>query len=163
MADLSPPEDAHVSITDRGLLLGDGVFETMAVYNGRVFDHDAHLERLASGLGVLGFARSGRYFQAARRHHALCCRRSRGLRYFAPDRDARQWTARPRAATGTAPVDFHDPVAHAADPRKAPHRCISQPGHGATNTPLYRASRPSPISTICWRYPRLARMARTRL
>ena len=50
------PEDAHVSIADRGLLLGDGVFETMAVSDGRVFDLDAHLERLASGLGVLGFA-----------------------------------------------------------------------------------------------------------
>ena len=49
-------EEAHVSIADRGLLLGDGLFETMAVHNARVFDLDAHLERLASGLGVLGFA-----------------------------------------------------------------------------------------------------------
>jgi branched-chain amino acid aminotransferase len=50
------PEEAHVSIADRGLLLGDGLFETMAVHNAQVFDVDAHLERLASGLGVLGFA-----------------------------------------------------------------------------------------------------------
>jgi branched-chain amino acid aminotransferase len=49
------PEEAHVSIADRGVLLGDGLFETMAVHNGRVLDLDAHLERLASGLGVLGF------------------------------------------------------------------------------------------------------------
>ncbi len=49
------PEEAHVSIADRGVLLGDGLFETMAVYNARVFDLDGHLERLASGLGVLGF------------------------------------------------------------------------------------------------------------
>jgi branched-chain amino acid aminotransferase len=49
-------EEAHVSIADRGLLLGDGLFETMAVHNAQVFDLDAHLERLASGLGVLGFA-----------------------------------------------------------------------------------------------------------
>ena len=52
------PEDAHVSIADRGLLLGDGVFETMAVSDSRIFDLDAHLERLASGLDVLGFAGS---------------------------------------------------------------------------------------------------------
>jgi branched-chain amino acid aminotransferase len=52
------PEDAHVAITDRGLLLGDGLFETMAVCRGRVCDLDAHLARLASGLAVLGFARS---------------------------------------------------------------------------------------------------------
>lgn len=50
------PEEAHVSIADRGLLLGDGLFETMAVYKERVFDLDAHLDRLASGLEVLGFA-----------------------------------------------------------------------------------------------------------
>jgi len=50
------PEEAHVSIADRGLLLGDGLFETMAVRNARVLDLDAHLKRLASGLGVLGFA-----------------------------------------------------------------------------------------------------------
>jgi branched-chain amino acid aminotransferase len=51
-------EEALVSVTDRGLLLGDGLFETMAVYDRRVFDLDAHLERLASGLGILGFAQS---------------------------------------------------------------------------------------------------------
>jgi branched-chain amino acid aminotransferase len=55
---LLAPKDAHVSIADRGLLLGDGVFETMAVCHGRVFDLDAHLARLASGLGVLGFAQT---------------------------------------------------------------------------------------------------------
>jgi branched-chain amino acid aminotransferase len=52
------PEEAHVSIADRGLLLGDGLFETMAVHNAQVFDLDAHLERLASGLGVLGFVQA---------------------------------------------------------------------------------------------------------
>jgi branched-chain amino acid aminotransferase len=51
-------EDAYVAITDRGLLLGDGVFETMAVCHGRVFDLDAHLARLSSGVGVLGFAQT---------------------------------------------------------------------------------------------------------
>ncbi|MGH6858516.1 MAG: aminotransferase class IV [Methylocella sp.] len=52
------PEEAHVSIADRGLLLGDGLFETMAVHNAKVFDLDTHLERLASGLGVLGFVQA---------------------------------------------------------------------------------------------------------
>ena len=52
---ISMPEEAHVSIADRGLLLGDGLFETMAVHNAQVFDLAAHLERLASGLRVLGF------------------------------------------------------------------------------------------------------------
>ncbi|MGP0008256.1 MAG: aminotransferase class IV [Methylocella sp.] len=55
---LLAPEDAHVAIADRGLLLGDGVFETMAVCHGRVFDLEAHLARLATGLGILGFAQA---------------------------------------------------------------------------------------------------------
>lgn len=52
------PEEAHISIADRGLLLGDGVFETIAVHNGWAFALDAHLERLAAGLAVLGFAQA---------------------------------------------------------------------------------------------------------
>lgn len=52
------PEDAHVAITDRGLLLGDGLFETMAVCRGKVCDLEAHLARLNAGLNILGFARS---------------------------------------------------------------------------------------------------------
>lgn len=51
-------EEACVPVTDRGLLLGDGLFETMAVYNGRVFGLNAHLERLTSGLVIVGFAQA---------------------------------------------------------------------------------------------------------
>ena len=40
--------------TDRGLTLGDGVFETIAVRDGRASRLDAHLARLGKGLGVLG-------------------------------------------------------------------------------------------------------------
>ncbi|MBN1359063.1 MAG: branched-chain-amino-acid transaminase [Sedimentisphaerales bacterium] len=38
--------DAKVSVFDHGLLYGDGVFEGIRVYNGRVFELDAHLRRL---------------------------------------------------------------------------------------------------------------------
>jgi branched-chain amino acid aminotransferase len=54
--DLVAPENACIGVADRGFLLGDGVFETIAVHNGRPFDLAAHLSRLASGLAVLGFA-----------------------------------------------------------------------------------------------------------
>jgi branched-chain amino acid aminotransferase len=39
-------QDAKVSVFDHGLLYGDGVFEGIRVYSGRVFEHEAHLKRL---------------------------------------------------------------------------------------------------------------------
>jgi branched-chain amino acid aminotransferase len=39
-------QDAKVSVFDHGVLYGDGVFEGIRVYNGRVFELDAHIERL---------------------------------------------------------------------------------------------------------------------
>ena len=39
-------EEAKVSVYDHGLLYGDGVFEGIRVYAGRVFEADAHIRRL---------------------------------------------------------------------------------------------------------------------
>ncbi len=44
---------AAVDLTDRGLTLGDGVFDTAAVHNGRVFLRDAHLKRFAAAAKAL--------------------------------------------------------------------------------------------------------------
>src|SRR5262249_38601330 len=38
--------DARVSVFDHGLLYGDGIFEGIRFYNGRVFRLGEHLERL---------------------------------------------------------------------------------------------------------------------
>ena len=38
--------DAKISVFDHGLLYGDGVFEGIRSYNGRVFKLDEHLKRL---------------------------------------------------------------------------------------------------------------------
>jgi branched-chain amino acid aminotransferase len=38
--------NAKISVADRGFLYGDGLFETMRCYNGRVFKLDEHLARL---------------------------------------------------------------------------------------------------------------------
>lgn len=43
---LVAPEQATVSVYDHGVLYGDGVFEGIRVYNGRVFKLRTHLERL---------------------------------------------------------------------------------------------------------------------
>src|SRR5215831_3054390 len=50
-----PEEQAVVSVFDRGFLYGDGLFETMRVFNGRVFRWEQHLERLRGGLDFLNF------------------------------------------------------------------------------------------------------------
>ncbi len=46
-------EDAKVSVFDHGLLYGDGVFEGIRTYNGRVFELDAHIDRLYASAQVI--------------------------------------------------------------------------------------------------------------
>ncbi len=41
-----PQSEAKISVFDHGLLYGDGVFEGIRAYNGRVFKLERHLERL---------------------------------------------------------------------------------------------------------------------
>jgi branched-chain amino acid aminotransferase len=43
---LVPQEQAVVSVFDHGLLYGDGVFEGIRIYGGKVFLEDEHIERL---------------------------------------------------------------------------------------------------------------------
>jgi len=46
-------EDANISVFDRGLLFGDGVFETIRAYEGKPFRLDRHLARLREGCSEL--------------------------------------------------------------------------------------------------------------
>lgn len=50
---LVPAAKATLSTSDRGVLYGDGVFETLRAYDGRVFALERHLERLAAGAAAL--------------------------------------------------------------------------------------------------------------
>ena len=38
--------NARISVFDHGLLYGDGIFEGIRAYNGRVFKLDRHIDRL---------------------------------------------------------------------------------------------------------------------
>jgi branched-chain amino acid aminotransferase len=44
--ELRDRDDARISVYDHGLLYGDGVFEGIRVYNGKMFRGAAHIERL---------------------------------------------------------------------------------------------------------------------
>lgn len=51
-----PEERAVVSVFDRGFLYGDGLFETLRVFNGTPFRWAEHMERLQSGAAYLKLA-----------------------------------------------------------------------------------------------------------
>jgi len=60
-------KDASLSIdpTDRGLLLGDGLFETIAIFNGKAIWLDDHLQRLRAGAATLGLTADRTHIEAA--------------------------------------------------------------------------------------------------
>jgi len=47
------PAQAHIPVTDEGLLRGDGVFEVVRVYGGRPFAMDEHVRRMAGSAANL--------------------------------------------------------------------------------------------------------------
>ncbi len=49
-----PEAAATVSVFDRGFLYGDGLFETVAVHNGKPFRWKQHLQRLRKGATFVG-------------------------------------------------------------------------------------------------------------
>lgn len=53
---LCPPEAARVSIFDRGFLYGDGLFETLPVYDNCAFLLGEHIDRLQRGARALRFS-----------------------------------------------------------------------------------------------------------
>lgn len=46
-------EDAKISVFDHGFLYGDGVFEGIRAYNGRIFCIDEHIDRLYESAGSI--------------------------------------------------------------------------------------------------------------
>lgn len=52
-----PRSSATISVEDRGFVFGDGVYEVWRVVNGRLFETERHLARLAFGLDELRIGR----------------------------------------------------------------------------------------------------------
>jgi branched-chain amino acid aminotransferase len=53
--DIIEESAARIAVGDRGLLLGDGLFESMRAYRGKVFRLAAHLQRLRASAAFLRF------------------------------------------------------------------------------------------------------------
>ncbi len=51
---ITPPEDAKISVFDRGFLYGDSVYEVMRSCGGRLVDLDRHVTRLGQSAQALG-------------------------------------------------------------------------------------------------------------
>jgi len=49
-----PEAEACVSVFDRGFLYGDGVFETMRAYSGKIFRLAEHVQRLLRSADIMG-------------------------------------------------------------------------------------------------------------
>lgn len=54
--ELLPREQAKVSVFDSSVQGGDAVWEGLRVYNGRIFELDAHLDRLVDSAKAMAFA-----------------------------------------------------------------------------------------------------------
>jgi branched-chain amino acid aminotransferase len=53
---LVPPEQAFISVFDRGFLYGDSVYEVLRTYGGAPFELDLHLDRLENSAELIGLA-----------------------------------------------------------------------------------------------------------
>ena len=98
-------EQAHIDPADRGLLLGDGLFETLRAYRGHVFKLEEHLQRMAQGAAELGIPLlldppgiADAVRETLDANQAVCCRRR-----HPHHADARPRSARPAAARRSAP------------------------------------------------------------
>ena len=54
--DYTPLKDAKISVMDRGFIFGDGVYEVVPAYGGKLFQFEHHMARLARSLAELRIA-----------------------------------------------------------------------------------------------------------
>src|SRR5210317_1005321 len=52
-----PLTEARISPMDRGFLFGDGIYEVIPSYAGRMVGFDRHMDRLNQGLDAIGIPR----------------------------------------------------------------------------------------------------------
>ena len=131
--------DAKISVYDHGLLYGDGVFEGIRAYSGRVFRLDAHVDRLYDSARAIHLRipiTKAEMARSVRRHRRR--QRDQG-RVRPPDRHQGRGQPGPRPPQDDRPADHrhrrrHQPVsartvrARAQDRHR---RHLAQPPRGA--------------------------------
>ena len=65
--------EAKVSVLDRGFIFGDGVYEVVPAYHGKLFRFDEHMARLGRSLGKLRIANPLKPEQWLERARKLAC------------------------------------------------------------------------------------------
>ena len=129
-----PLEDASISVMDRGFLFGDGVYEVIPVYAGKLFRLEEHLQRLQNSLDGV---RIGNPLTTAAWHELLeeLVSRNNGgdqavylqvTRGVAPKRDH------------AFPVDTRPTVFAMSNPLPAPIDVAAEPGIHAITLPDIR-------------------------
>jgi D-alanine transaminase len=53
---LTPLSEARVPVLDRGFIFGDGIYEVIPIYDGKMFRSEQHLARLARSLRAVGMS-----------------------------------------------------------------------------------------------------------
>lgn len=118
---LHPTSRVPFDVADRGLLLGDGVFDTSLVLGGRMVWRQAHVARLVAAAATLGFAVEAATIEAAieavlaHAKHAtlrITVTRGAGPRGLAPPADVSPTilaaVAPPRPQALFAPLKLHE-------------------------------------------------------
>jgi branched-chain amino acid aminotransferase len=114
--------EARVPVTDHGFLYGDGIFEGIRAYSGRVFRLGDHMRRLASGARAVGLALPGGLDRI--REVVLETLRAHGQ----PDAYVRLIVSRGVGALGVDPTSCTDPrlVCIADDVRLYPPETLAR-------------------------------------
>lgn len=68
------PEDAQVSIFDRGLLFADAIYEVAGVIDGKLMDFQSHMQRLDRSLAEMAMAAPMNHDQIRQMMHELVAR-----------------------------------------------------------------------------------------
>lgn len=137
---LVPVDQARVSVFDHGLLYGDGVFEGIRSYGGRVFERHAHLRRLFASARAIGLTIPYAYEELSRALDAVL--EANGL--LAPDKDA---YLRPVVTRGVGPLGI--------SPRHTSGPCVYVIASSIALYPseLYETGMPVIVSSVVRNHP----------